>query len=266
MAMSSAGLPYEIIGEGEPVLFLHGFTGTRETWRETCSYLSGYQCILVDLPGHGEADSTISSMKDCCTLLAELLDKLGIKKAHVVGYSMGGRTAVSFAMYYPEYIASLILESASPGLKEEAARRERKEKDEQLAQRILENGIEAFVDTWQELPLFATQKQLPDHVQRNIRNERLSQKEEGLAMSLQAMGTGTQPSWWGQLSELAKPTLLIAGEEDEKFVAINQMMQKAIPQAAFMLCPKAGHAVHVEKSRNFGKMVNVFLNENHITS
>lgn len=78
--MSSAGLPYEIIGEGEPVLFLHGFTGTRETWRETCSYLSGYQCILVDLPGHGEADSTISSMKDCCTLLAELLDKLGIKK------------------------------------------------------------------------------------------------------------------------------------------------------------------------------------------
>lgn len=151
-------------------------------------------------------------------------------------------------MYYPEYIASLILESASPGLKEEAARRERKEKDEQLAQRILENGIEAFVDTWQELPLFATQKQLPDHVQRNIRNERLSQKEEGLAMSLQAMGTGTQPSWWGQLSELAKPTLLIAGEEDEKFVAINQMMQKAIPQAAFMLRPKAGHAVHVEKS------------------
>lgn len=264
--MSADTLPYEIHGTGDPVLFLHGFTGTRETWREVCSHLTGYQCILVDLPGHGEAEITVSSMKDCCSQLANLLDKLGINKTHVVGYSMGGRTALSFAIYYPDYIASLILESASPGLKEEAARRERAEKDEQLAQRILENGIEAFVDTWQELPLFSTQKQLPESMQKNIRDERLSQKEKGLAMSLQTMGTGAQPSWWGHLSELAKPTLLIAGEEDEKFVAMNQMMQKEIPQAEFMLCPGAGHAVHVEKSRNFGKMVNVFLNENHITS
>lgn len=167
-------------------------------------------------------------------------------------------------MYYPEYIASLALESASPGLREESARQERKEKDEQLAQRILENGVEEFVNYWQELPLFTTQKQLPDRVQRKIREERLSQHAEGLAMSLRTMGTGAQPSWWDNLSQLPHPTLLIAGEEDGKFVTMNQKMQSAIPQATFLICPDAGHAVHVEKSRNFGKMVNGFLSKNHL--
>ncbi|WP_152655016.1 2-succinyl-6-hydroxy-2,4-cyclohexadiene-1-carboxylate synthase [Oceanobacillus sp. CFH 90083] len=264
--MSRDGLQYEIIGKGEPILFLHGFTGTCETWREVCSDLKDYQCILVDLPGHGKTNSTISSMKDCCYLIADLLEAAGIKKVHVIGYSMGGRTALSFAMYYPDYVASLILESSSPGLREAAARLDRKEKDEKLAQRILNRGVEDFVNTWQELPLFATQKRLPDAVQRQIRDERLSQSKEGLAMSLYAMGTGAQPSWWGRLSELVKPTLLIAGEEDEKFVAINKMMQKKIPKAEFIICPKAGHAVHVEKSQNFGKIVNVFLGENYITT
>lgn len=264
--MSAAGLQYEMIGRGEPVLLLHGFTGTGETWREICSYLTNYQCILVDLPGHGKTDSTISSMKDCCSLLADLLDALKISKAHVIGYSMGGRTALSFAMYYPDYVASLILESASPGLKEEAARLERTEKDAKLAQRILDQGVEAFVNMWQELPLFATQKQQPDVIQKQVRDERLSQGKEGLAMSLHAMGTGAQPSWWEELPRLSKPTLLIAGEEDEKFVEINKMMQKEIQHAEFIIFPKAGHAVHVEKSRNFGKMVNVFLGENYITT
>ncbi|WP_080875086.1 2-succinyl-6-hydroxy-2,4-cyclohexadiene-1-carboxylate synthase [Oceanobacillus timonensis] len=262
--MSADGLQYEIIGKGEPILFLHGFTGTRETWREVSSCFHNYQCILVDLPGHGETGSPITSMKDCCSLLAALVDQLGISQTHVVGYSMGGRTALSFAMYYPEYIASLVLESASPGLGEESARQERKEKDEQLARRILEKGVEEFVNNWQELPLFATQKQLPDKAQRKIRKERLSQNAEGLAMSLHTMGTGAQACWWDDLSQLPHPTLLIAGEEDEKFVAMNQKMQAAIPQATFLICPDAGHAVHVEKSRNFGKMVNGFLSKNHI--
>ncbi len=264
MAMSSDGLQYEIIGKGEPVLLLHGFTGTRETWREVCSYLTNYQCILVDLPGHGKTNTKISSMKDCCSLLIDLLDKLGINKTHIIGYSMGGRTALSFAMYYSDYVSSLILESSSPGLKEEAARFVRREKDEKLAQCILDYGVKDFVNMWQELPLFATQKRLPEAAQTQIRNERLSQDKEGLAMSLHTMGTGVQPSWWEGLPKLSKPTLLIAGEEDEKFVEINKMMQKEIQHAEFSIYPEAGHAVHVEKSRNFGKMVNVFLGENYI--
>ncbi|GIO24939.1 2-succinyl-6-hydroxy-2,4-cyclohexadiene-1-carboxylate synthase [Oceanobacillus sp. J11TS1] len=260
--MGVDGLQYEIIGKGEPVLFLHGFTGTRETWKEVCSYLTDYQCILVDLPGHGKSTRKISSMKDCCSLIADLLDELEIKKTHIVGYSMGGRTALSFAIYYPDYIASLLLESASPGLKEEAARSERREKDEQLAGYILERGIEEFVNYWQDLPLFASQKKLQDALQRKIREERLSQDEKGLAMSLQAMGTGAQASWWNHLAQLTHRTLLIAGELDEKFVMINKAMQKELPQADFVICPKVGHAVHVENPRKFGKIVDVFLNKN----
>lgn len=259
-------LQYEIAGEGEPVVFLHGFTGTRRTWREVCSELKGYQCILIDLPGHGETNLEIHSMNDCCYALARLLEWLKIDKMHLVGYSMGGRVALSFANYYPDFVHTLVLESASPGLREKVERADRKERDDRLARFIMEKGIRNFVDYWEGIPLFASQKELNAGTRQKIREERLSQTKEGLVMSLRTMGTGVQPSWWERLTGLDQQVLLIAGEKDTKFVAINRLMQKEIPNAALSVCPETGHAVHVENSRIFGKIVEAFLNENNITT
>ena len=92
--------------------------------------------------------------------LTALLDRLGIARAPVVGYSMGGRVALHLALGAPERVAALVLESASPGIADAAQRAARVKSDEALADDIERLGIEAFVDRWEAQPLFASQSRL----------------------------------------------------------------------------------------------------------
>src|SRR5690625_6836121 len=97
-----------------------------------------------------------------------------------MGYTMGGREALSFEILYSENIRSLVLERASPGLKTEKERKKRRDHDKNLAFRMKDNGIEDFVDEWEKIPLFASQKKLPVEIKHKIREERLSQSVDGL--------------------------------------------------------------------------------------
>src|SRR5699024_7141688 len=127
--------------------------------------------------------------------------------------------------------------------------------DQQLASRIVNEGIETFVEFWTNIPLFATQKKLPNEVQARIRQERLQQSTEGLANSLRYLGTGKQPSWWQTLEKWNRPVCLIVGELDEKFVHINELMQKKLPQASSHLVKNAEHTIHVEQPKAFMQIV-----------
>lgn len=252
---------YEISGNGPPVILLHGFTGSRSTWKYFIQkWKHHFKCIAIDLPGHGETKNhSPMSMERCCHGLAKLFAHLNLSAAHVVGYSMGGRTALSFAMLYPELILSLTLESSSPGLKSIDEQLDRKRQDERLASKIEEEGIETFVQYWENIPLFSTQKNLPENVQREIRKERLSQSTIGLANSLRGMGTGVQPSWWNKLWKLTNPTLLIVGSLDHKFVKINKEMKQSLQNAQMEVVHSAGHAVHIEQPTVFNRLVGNFI-------
>ena len=126
-------------------------------------------------------------------------------------------------------VSSLILESASPGLKTEAARIERRKADHILSERIHNEGISSFVKFWEDIPLFDSQKKLPIEKQLIIRRERLRQNAVGLANSLLGIGTGSQPSYWKILNSVKLPVLLITGEIDKKFVNIAREMMKCLP-------------------------------------
>ncbi|WP_164668290.1 2-succinyl-6-hydroxy-2,4-cyclohexadiene-1-carboxylate synthase [Virgibacillus doumboii] len=252
---------YEVNGEGEPVLLLHGFTGTTATWSSFVEdWAKKYKVIMVDLPGHGKTDAFAPwSMDVFCADLVSFLNHLQLEKVHLVGYSLGGRTALSFTVFYPERVKSLILESASPGLELASERENRIHNDEQLAQRIEQDGMESFVDYWEMIPLFRTQDKLSSEMKRKIRDERLSQSAKGLAQSLRFMGTGSQPSWWDRLKDLTVPVLLLAGELDDKFIGINKKMFYRMPSADLTIVEDSGHAIHVEQPRIFGKIVNGFF-------
>jgi 2-succinyl-6-hydroxy-2,4-cyclohexadiene-1-carboxylate synthase len=159
---------------------------------------------------------------------------------------MGGRLALAGAVLRPSRVSSLILESASPGLAGEGERRGRTRADEALAEGILRGGMEAFVDQWMGLPLFATQGKLPPHVRAATRERKLRNRPEALAACLRGMGTGAQPSFWEALPNIDIPTLLLAGEEDQKFTQVARNMAEGIPGAELRLMPKAGHAIHLE--------------------
>ncbi|WP_117169027.1 2-succinyl-6-hydroxy-2,4-cyclohexadiene-1-carboxylate synthase [Paraliobacillus sediminis] len=247
---------------GIPILFLHGFTGSNKTWRETMASFSAYHCIALDLPGHGQTKSNDPvRMEDFCEDLALILNQLAIKQVHLVGYSMGGRAALSFTLIHSKMVASLTLESATPGLDSPNEQVARQTKDDSLAETIEKDGILAFVDQWESLPLFATQQTLSHAVKNEIRNERLAQSEKGLASSLRGMGTGKQPSWWDQLATITVPVLVIVGALDEKFVAIAKKMVQRSKTMGLHIVSNAGHAVHVEKKQKFDTIVKDFIND-----
>lgn len=253
-------------GVGEPLVLLHGFTGSSGAWSTVMPALAEhYRVIAVDLLGHGESDAPEDparyAMERVVWDVATLLDILAVGPAAVLGYSMGGRLALYLALHLPERWRALILESASPGLATEAERRERVAQDEALAARIERIGIERFVAAWEQLPLFASQQALPEAVWGEQRLRRLQNRPAGLAGSLRGMGAGVQPSLWERLGELRLPTLLLAGALDEKFVGIARKMARAIPEATLDLVPDAGHAIHLEQPQRWLRLVSGWLEE-----
>jgi 2-succinyl-6-hydroxy-2,4-cyclohexadiene-1-carboxylate synthase len=261
------GLNYHVdaTGDGEPLVLLHGFTGSSRNWRGVAARLATqFRCIAVDLPGHGQSaapdDPDRYRMSQVSADLETLLDRLGARPAHWLGYSMGGRLALYAALRKPHLVRSLILESASPGLASAAERRRRREQDEKLAGRIEQDGIEAFVAEWEALPLFATQRRLPSPVQSDLRQQRLANTPKGLAGSLRGMGTGVQPSLWPELGDVQTGTLLLAGELDTKFVAVNRRMAERLPTARLTIIPGSGHTIHLEEPERFTGEVRAFLN------
>jgi 2-succinyl-6-hydroxy-2,4-cyclohexadiene-1-carboxylate synthase len=245
-------LKVRVQGSDEPLLLIHGFTGSGLSWGE--DLISGlaqaHQVVAVDLIGHGESDMSTDPERyrvgEMLQDLEQVLDALSIEKARWLGYSMGGRIALAGAVMTPSRMSSLVLESASPGLARENERKARRRADEALAEGILRGGMEAFVDHWMGLPLFATQGKLPPKVRSQTRERKLQNRPEALAACLRGIGTGAQPSFWDSLLDITMPTLLMAGEGDGKFTQVAEQMAEGIPGAVLRLMPKAGHAIHLE--------------------
>ena len=100
---------------------------------------------------------------------------------------------------------------------------------------------------------------LPDEVSRLQRDIRLGNSAIGLANSLRGMGQGAQPSYWERLGEIDVPVLLMAGALDRKYVGIAGQMGIRIADATLSVVPDAGHAVHLERPREFIEDVRAFL-------
>lgn len=254
----------DIQGGGPPLILLHGFTGSSKTWKPFMEeWSASFTTIAIDFLGHGLSDIPRDyrryTMEETLADLSQIMDQLGINKAHVLGYSMGGRVAVALASTYPDKIDRLILESTSPGLETEEERSKRRKQDEALALEIEQKGIGPFVEKWENLPLFATQKQLPHHVREKVRQERLAQSPQGLANSLRGLGTGNQPSYWPALKKFSFPVLILAGAKDTKYCHIARQMARFIPQATLKIVPCAGHTIHLEKPQFFAKVVVDYL-------
>lgn len=255
------------------LLLLHGFTGSAETWDDLMRSLAGnaaddeqgdgVHCVAVDLLGHGHSDAPPEShrytMHQATDDLTALLDHLGLPRVHLLGYSLGGRVALRMAATRPERVASLILESASPGLPSPGERQARMHADEMLARSIERDGVAAFVERWEAIPLFASQARLPQEQRAALRAQRLHNSVLGLANSLRGMGTGVQESLWDQLPRLQVRALLMAGHDDAKFAEIARQMETRLPDARTVIVADAGHAVHLEQPAVFKRLVREHL-------
>lgn len=263
--LGDVALNVELAGEGPPLILLHGLAGCAQDWSAEVARLAPrFRTVAVDLIGHGDSDAPADplrySIAHAVADLAGLLDCLDIGRASWLGYSMGGRVALAFACVAPERVERLVLESASPGIADEAVRGARRVEDEALAARIERDGVEAFVDEWLARPLFATQAaRVHGEALAALRARRIENRAVGLANSLRGMGVGAQAPLWDRLGQMRAPALLVAGEDDVKFWALAAEMAEWLPRARVAIVARAGHNAHLENPIEFAERVEEFL-------
>ncbi|MHB8581234.1 MAG: 2-succinyl-6-hydroxy-2,4-cyclohexadiene-1-carboxylate synthase [Ignavibacteriaceae bacterium] len=248
------------------IFFIHGFTGCSNDWDEIIpSINSNYQSVAIDLIGHGKSDSpndiSYYNFSSISKQFKFLIYQFTNDPVTLVGYSMGGRVALNFAIENPGQIYSLILESSSAGIEDDNLRVARQIQDEKLASFIKDNSIEDFVDYWMNIDLFASQKNLPTEKLDKVRIQKSKNNKTGLANSLLGFGAGKMLPLFDKLQECKSKTLLITGDQDKKYCELNSRIVNILPASEHIIIKNAGHNCHLEQPGKFIEVINSFLSE-----
>ncbi len=272
------GTPGEI-----PLVLLHGFMQTGASWAQVAPRLARHHCLYaLDLVGHGasskpasdapyafeaQADAVAAFINDVVApenAAATPEGALPVKRAHVLGYSMGGRIALDVAIRHADVVYALILESAGLGPADDAERTELEERAQEWADRLHSDGMEAFVDYWEGLPLFQSQQRLSEELRADIRAERVANDADAMARVLLNAGQQTMDSARDNMVALGLlwlPTLYVAGTRDAKYLEIaEQFIREGFDAKPVM----AGHNTHLELPAEFCKAVESFLRANEL--
>lgn len=248
-----------------PVVLLHGFAQSGATWNEVAQKLQerGHVTYAPDLASL----HVPFSFGEVCPHVTKLLHT--VAQTHgtpplLVGYSMGGRIvletlvrAVIARSLEQLPLAGIVIESAGLGPKDNRALTKLEERNRMWANEVQTLGVEAFMDRWESLPLFASQRNLPEHVQARVRAERMANDPQVLACMLENLGQHCQSYEGDALTALACasqrgiPICYVAGALDEKYVAASRFVASAVPDVRIVVVPGVGHNVHLEKPEAF---------------
>lgn len=242
-----------------PIVLLHGFTQTGVSWapviRNLRQRLPDRTVHAPDLPGHGSADPRLdpSSLADAAR---QLVERFG--KGVYVGYSMGGRLALRLAVDHPDSVAALAVVGATAGIDDADERSDRRRADNELADRIEADGVDSFLQRWLSLPLFSGFTATPADLAARHAN-----RAAGLAASLRHAGTGTMdPPLWPDLHRITATTLVCAGSDDARFVALGRRLAAGIgDRASVHTLAGCGHTAHLQAPDRFADLVVELLTE-----
>lgn len=215
-------------------VLLHGFTGDPRVFDALARGLDG-RVIAPRLPGHGPRPSTVGTWDEEVARLAGWLETEGVTGAHLVGYSMGGRLGWSL-LDRDDLFQRATLIGAHPGL-DDAERANRRAADRRFIDRLEEDGLEAFVDAWEALAMFASQRSLPPETVAEQRAIRRSHTARGLASALRWLGLAEMP----RAPEPRIPVELVAGGLDSKHVEVARSLGRPL-----RIVPGVGHNVVLE--------------------
>jgi pimeloyl-ACP methyl ester carboxylesterase len=247
---------------GPAVVLIHGFTDNARDWVPLLPYLSKhYRLILVDIRGHGK-----SSKPECCYTRLDfaydiklLLDSLGVRKADIVGHSLGSIIAQTFAEYWPERTAHVVLISSTGGSPPD---RPKKAPQFDFAAEIrkLKEPIEPdspFMIAWWDSPTPVD----PDFIRRQRIDAAGIPLRVWIAVLDQALPSyNVYGDLQGTLPRLKAPTLLIWGSKDPIMEEdVRQSLRNALPDAQVKIFDGLGHNPFWEDPPAVAKVINAFL-------
>lgn len=263
MKVDVNGVKYNVAvrGKGIPLVMLHGFSESMNTFRSINS--EEYQVIYIDLIGHGKTDSPKEikyyNLHHLLKDINFIINRITKEKYVIYGYSMGGRIALAYSFIYSSEIKGLILESASYGETDLIKRKNRRLSDYRLAKKIESNGIKWFVDYWTNIPIFDSQKFLDEETRNEIRDLKFNNNINGLTKSLIGFSQGRLPALKEKIPEIKIKTLYISGELDSKYTSMGQEFKKMNSDITHKIVKSAGHNVHIERPYEVKKIINKFI-------
>ncbi|UCE60409.1 MAG: alpha/beta hydrolase [Phycisphaerales bacterium] len=254
-----AKLYYEELGEGYPLVLIHGGGIDLRMWDQQFEvFAEHFRVIRYDVRGHGRSRCGREDFSDQEDLRG-LLKQLGIERAHMVGLSLGGFIAIDFALQYPQMVSALI--PVSPGLSgypndSEQVRAHRAELGAAFGDGDLEGAIEIALRAWIDGP-----HREPAEVDPAVRERVRVMAREGIGRFVSRAGLqGLDPPAFERLAEIRVPTLCIIGDIDMPDLrAIMDAIVSNVPGAEKVVVPGVAHMVNMEKPREFNRIVLDFL-------
>ncbi len=252
-------------GDGLPLLFCHGMWCHSGQLRPIMRTLTGeFQTIAFDFRGHGRScDSNRPwTIETAGRDIVRVMDALGIERAAIAGYSMGGMAALHTALSAPDRVASLILISTSAAAEHFQRRLEIKT----LLMTLGFTGPTSFIVRQAARALYTRrfQKARPEAVSEWCEHV-LSMSRPALVNALEAVGT--RPSVMDRLPGIACPALILIGEQD--IIATpghSRQMAALLPAARLTPVPQVGHALPFEKPRLVADQTRLFLTSHRMAA
>lgn len=251
-------LAYDHAGTGPVVVFMHGIGGNRTNWRDQLLALaSRFHAVAWDARGYGRSDDYEGALDfaDFSRDLVRLLDRLGARRAHICGLSMGGRIALDFYGRHPERVASLVLCDTFAGF-EASFTPEKRAEFVRLRKAPLLQGKEPKDIAPAVAETLIGPKSPKAAFERLVASMAALHKES----YLKAIETLNCYDKTAALGEIAVPALLVYGADDRLTPpSIGRDMAAKMPDARLVVIEDAGHLPNIEQPDAFNAAVLEFL-------
>ncbi len=263
---------YEVFGsDSSPkIVFLHGLLGAGSNWRPIVRDLEAdFQILTYDQRGHGQSFQPDMGYapEDYALDLKLILDELGWQKIHLVGHSMGGRSALRFAFKWPKYLKSLCIEDIGPDGKFDEM-----QKTQDMIQSVpvpfaSRKEAKAYFEGafLKERAYLSNPKIMADFLFANLKSDDSGQLNWKFSLkgAIESLEKGHKNARWEEIAALEVPTLFMRGESSthldqqsfEKILATNPKIQGVVIQGS-------GHWIHHERKEAFVAELLAFLQRN----
>lgn len=258
-------LHYEETGSGTPIVFLHEFAGDHRSWEPQVRHFSRtYRCLVFAArgfpPSDVPADPAAYSQARAVSDVIAVLDAAGVDKAYAVGNSMGGFSALHFALTHPDRCLGSVVGGCGYGSHPDAEQSFRSD-SEKVAVAFETEGSQG-VSEWYGVGPARVQYQAKDP-RGHAEHVRVLAEHSPLGAANTMRGVQmARPSLHGMTDALAAcqcPILVIAGDEDNGVLETDLMLKRTIPRCGLAILPKSGHVTNLEEPELFNLLVDRFL-------
>ena len=247
---------YQVEGEGQPLLLIHGLGSSGRDWELQVAYFADrYQVITLDMRGHGKSSKPPGpySIPLFAGDTASVLEMLEVAPVHVVGISMGGMIAFQLAVDRPELVKSVVVVNSGPDFVIRSIKDRLQVWQRFIITRVL--GLRKMAEVLGER-MFPK----PEHAQvRKVFVERWVENDKQAYQESMKAIVGWSVA--DRIGEIRCPALIIASDEDYTPVESKQAYVQKMPNAELAVIEDARHAVPVERPEQFNAVLEAFLSK-----